>query len=133
MIAQVQPSCPDLIRASINLRKNIFGSRWICRVGPAMTRMNSLPLHKLRKGRGIIRMPARQGGAVFDDVSGGPENAPLVEAARHVVVRAQDIEIPGVDVLNHEVDGLLGGPGAGGLFGAAARGQAGEDMAGDQE
>src|SRR6202048_2619240 len=52
-----------------------------------------LPLHKLLKSLGIVRMPARERGAVLDDVARGPEDAPLVEAARHVVVRAQDIKI----------------------------------------
>jgi hypothetical protein len=34
---QIHPSCPDLIRASINLRNKIFRRRWIAGSSPAMT------------------------------------------------------------------------------------------------
>jgi hypothetical protein len=56
-------------------------------------------LHKSSKGLGAIRMPARQRGPVFDDVARGPENPPLVELTRHIVVRAQDIKVSGLDPL----------------------------------
>src|SRR5438105_15107833 len=78
-------------------------------------------------------MPARQRGPVFDDVAGGPQDPPLVERPGHVVVRAEDVEIVRLEALDHEVDGLLWGPGTGRLFAAAVSGKASEDQAGDQE
>ena len=68
-------------------------------------------------------MPARQRRAVLDDVAGRPEDAPLVERARHVVVGAEDVEIARLQALQHEVDRLLGRPGGGRLLGPAAGGQ----------
>src|SRR5712664_1687274 len=90
-------------------------------------------LHKPGKGLGIIRMPSRQRGPVFDDVAGRPENPPLVEAPRHIIVRTQDVEISGVDPLDHEVDGLLRRPGSGRLLAAAFGGKAGKDETGYQK
>ncbi len=78
-------------------------------------------------------MPARQRRAVLDDVAGGPQDAAFVERARHIVVGAEDVEIAGLEPLDHEIDGLLRGPGAGRLLGAAARSQTGEDEARDQQ
>ena len=91
------------------------------------------PLHELRKRLRIIRMPARQRGTIFHDIAGSPQHAPFVERPWHVIVRAQDVEIAGVDARDHEVDGLLGRPGAGRLLGAAARGQRREDVTGDHQ
>ena len=93
----------------------------------------SFPLHKLRERIRIIRMPARQRGTVLHDIAGSPQHAPFVELPRHVIVRAENVEIAGVDARDHEVDGLLGRPGAGRLLGAAARGQRGEDVTGDHQ
>src|SRR5437879_3001954 len=78
-------------------------------------------------------MPARQRRAVFDDVARRPKDPPLVEASRHVVVGTQDVEIPGVDSFDHEVDGLLRCPGPGRFFGAAPRGEAREYETGNQK
>ena len=78
-------------------------------------------------------MPARQRGPVFHDVAGGPEDAPLVERPGHVVVGAEDVEIAGLEALDHEIDRLLRRPGGGRLFTAAVAGKAGEDEAGDQQ
>src|SRR4029079_11707271 len=89
-------------------------------------------LHEPRERLGIVRMPARQRRAVFDDVAGGPLHAAFVEFARRLVVGAEDVEIAGVDALNHEIDRLPGRPGARRLLGAAARGQTRKDMTGDQ-
>src|SRR5438874_558779 len=50
-------------------------------------------LHKRGKRLGIIWMPARERGTIFDDVAHGPEHPPLVETPRRLVVRAQDVEI----------------------------------------
>src|SRR5258708_7189287 len=78
-------------------------------------------------------MPARERRAVFDDVACRPENPPLVESSRHVVVRAQNVKVSRVYSLQHEIDGLLRRPGPRGLLGAAPRGKAGKDKAGDQK
>src|ERR1700676_5482437 len=93
----------------------------------------SCPLHKFRKSLPIIRMPARQRGAVFDDVAGGPQNPPLIEPPRHVVVRTEDIKVAGAGAFDHEVDGLLCRPGRGRLLGAALRREAGEDEPGNEQ
>src|SRR5229473_2699825 len=93
----------------------------------------SFILHKRSKRLGVIRMPARQRGPVFDDVAGRPENPPLIELSRHVVVRTENIEISGPDPLDHEVDGLLRRPGPGRLLGAAFRGETGKGEAGDEK
>src|SRR4051812_15376844 len=81
-----------------------------------------LPLHKLRERFRKVRMPARQRGAVFDDVAGGPQHAPFVELPRHIVVRTEDVEVAGIDARDHEIDGLLRRPGSIGLLAAASRG-----------
>src|SRR5437879_9882575 len=78
-------------------------------------------------------MPPRERRAVFDDVAGRPEDAPLVEASRHVIVRTQDVEIAGIYSFDHEVDGLLRRPGPGRFFGAAPRGEARKDETGNQK
>src|ERR1700687_6318893 len=78
-------------------------------------------------------VPPRERRAVCDDVACRPEDAPLIEASRHVVVRTQDVEISGVYSFDHEVDGLLRRPGSGRLFGAAPRGEARKDETGDQK
>src|ERR1700682_3474554 len=78
-------------------------------------------------------MPPGERRAVFDDVACRPEDAPLIEASRHVVVRTQDVEISGVYSFDHEVDGMLRRPGSGRLFGAAPRGEARKDETGDQK
>src|SRR2546429_5217577 len=100
---------------------------------PSPRRLALFSFRKRRKRICVIGMPARQRGAVFDDVAGGPQDAPFVEAARHVVVRAQDVEIASLQPLDHEINRLLRRPRAGRLFGAAPRGEAGEDVAGDQQ
>src|SRR6266403_3311592 len=84
-------------------------------------------LHKRGKSLSIIRMPTRKRGPVFDDVAGGPQDPPLVEAPRHIIVRTQDVEISGIDPLDHEIDGLLRRPGSGRLLAAALGGKAGKD------
>ena len=38
-------------------------------------------------------MPARQGGAVANDVLGCPEDAPIVDVMSHVVIGADDVEV----------------------------------------
>src|SRR5437667_7534931 len=78
-------------------------------------------------------MPSRQRGPVFDDVAGGPEDAPLVEVSRHIIIRTENVEISGVDPLDHEVDGLLRRPGSRWLLAAAFGGKAGKDETGDQK
>src|SRR4051812_2229320 len=85
------------------------------------------------EGLGVVGMPARQRGPVFDDIAGRPQDTPLVEASWYVVVGTEDVEIAGFQALDHEVDRLLGCPGAGRLFGAAACGKTREDVAGYQE
>src|SRR5450631_2290294 len=83
-------------------------------------------LHKRRKRLRMIWMPARQCGTIFNDVAGGPENPPLVQASRHVVIGAQNVEVAGVQPFDHEVDGLLRRPGPGRLLGAALGSKPGE-------
>ena len=78
-------------------------------------------------------MPSRQRGPVFDDVARRPEDPPLIEVSRHIVIRTQDVEISGVDPLDHEVDGLLRRPRPRRLLAAAFGGKAGKDETGDQK
>src|SRR4051812_8566374 len=52
-----------------------------------------LLFHEGCKGGGMIRVPARQCGAVLDHVTGGPQDAALVDRAGDVVVRAEDVEV----------------------------------------
>ena len=63
--------------------------------------------HVLREGVLEIRMPARQRGPVLDDVVHRPAHALLVHGARHVVVRAEDVEVARRHLRQHEVDDLL--------------------------
>src|SRR5579863_8533124 len=81
----------------------------------------------------MIRMPARQRRTIFDNISRRSENSPLVEASWHVVIRTKHIEVASLEPLDHEIDGLLPGPGAGRFFSAALSGQAGKHEAGNQE
>src|ERR1700730_3279349 len=92
------------------------GSRW----------RSLINLHECSKGLGIVRLPARQGRAVLDDVARRPEDPPLVETSRHIVIGAQNVKVAGVQPLDHEVDGLLRRPGPGRLLDAALGGKPGE-------
>src|SRR5260370_1862150 len=62
------------------------------KAGDALTPRALTLLHKRRKGLRIIRMPARQRRAAFDDVSCPPQNPPLIELPPPVVCRAQAVE-----------------------------------------
>ena len=68
---------------------------------------------RLRRERGecfgMVRIPARQCEPVIDNVSDGPEHAPLAEAPRHVVIGTEDVEIARLETLDHEIDRLFGG------------------------
>src|SRR4051812_13947544 len=90
-------------------------------------------LCKSRERIRIIRMPARQRRAVLDDVARGPQDAALIERPRHVVVRAEDIEITGFDAYDHEVDRLFRRPGALRLVDATMRGERSEHETGDEQ
>lgn len=67
-------------------------------------------LFKRRKLVGKIRMPARQGRAVPDQVLRGPFNAPAVGLGRDLVIRAQNVKIPPVQPIQHIGNRLLGRP-----------------------
>ena len=41
----------------------------------------------------MVGMPARQGRTVLHDIAGGPQDTPLIELSRYVVVGAEDVEI----------------------------------------
>ena len=87
------------------------------KLSPCGMTMILLPLHELRERLRIIRMPARQRRAVFDDVAGGPGHAPLVELPRHVVVGAENVEITGIDMRSIMKSTVCSGVQApGGLF-----------------
>ena len=58
---------------------------------------------------------------------------PLIERARHVIVRAKHVEVPGRDAVQHDVDRLLRRPRAGGLLDPAIGGERGEHEAGDEQ
>ena len=62
-----------------------------------------------------------------------PQHTKFVQPPRHVVVRAEDVEITAQRSLDHEIDGLLRRPGAGWLFVRSRDGEGGEDEAGDQQ
>src|SRR5215208_3828913 len=64
--------------------------------------LSSGVLHEICEGLGVVRMPAREGWPVLDDVARRPQNASLVERARHLIVRAQDVEVPLTEPLHHE-------------------------------
>src|SRR5262245_52354417 len=66
-------------------------------------------------------MPARECGAVLDDVVGGPPNAPRVHRAGDLVVRAEDVEVAGGQVLDEEVDDLVRRPRRGRFLDPARR------------
>ncbi len=57
-------------------------------------------------------MPARQRRAVLGDVAHGPGHALVVDLARNLVVRADDVEIALAHRLDQHVDHLVGPPGA---------------------
>lgn len=78
-------------------------------------------------------MPARERGTILDNIAGGPQDASLVELPRHVIVRAENIEVSSVQPLHHEVDGLLRSPGTCRFLGATWRGQVCEYEAGNQQ
>src|ERR1700682_2845759 len=104
---------------------NCTSEVWCLRaIGVTKTRLGLL--HKRSKGRGVVRMPARQGRAVFNDVARRPEDPPLVKTSGHVVIGAQNVKVAGIQPLDHEVDGLLRSPGPGRLLGAALGGKPGE-------
>src|SRR4051812_48553637 len=95
-------------------------------------RTSAVALHEGLERRRVVWMPAREGRAVLDDVAGSPEDAALIDRPRDVVVRAEDVEIPRRETVQHEVDGLLRRPGGLRLRGPALGGQWREDEARDQ-
>ena len=72
--------------------------------------------HALPERLGVILVPARQRRAVVDDVADRPGHAALVEGAAGLVVGAENVECPRLQLPHHEFDRLFGRPGAGGLF-----------------
>src|SRR5579871_3700931 len=93
---------------------------WRYRPKEARRWLPSGPSHVARECCLEIRMPARQGRAVLDDVAGRPADAPLIGRTVHFVVRTEDVEITGRQARQHEFDDLLGRPGPGGLLCATA-------------
>jgi drug/metabolite transporter (DMT)-like permease len=89
-------------------------------------------LHEGRECVGPIRMPARERRSVLDDVVRRPLDPTLVDRARGLVVRAQDVEVAGREVLEHEIDDLVGGPCRRRLV-ASLRGHASERVPRHQE
>src|ERR1700730_1088845 len=79
--------------------------------------------HEGGEGLRVIRMPAREGWPVLDDVASGPENATLIEWSGCIVVWTQDVKIPDGQPLDHEIDGLFWCPCTRRLLGAAFGGQ----------
>src|SRR3954454_19015432 len=90
-------------------------------------------LCKCRERLRIIRMPARQRWTVLDDVACGPQDTPLIERSRYVVIGTEDVEIAGFDARDHEIDSLHRCPGALRFFDAAMRGERREYKAGDEQ
>ncbi|EZP50470.1 hypothetical protein BW41_03141 [Sphingomonas sp. RIT328] len=80
----------------------------------------------------MIGMPARQRGAIGEEVARRPGDAPGVLLRRRLIVRAEDVEIAVREPLEHQRDDLLARPCAGGLLGPR-RGHAGIGEAGDQQ
>ena len=70
---------------------------------------------KARKFRFVVRMPARQGRAVQNDVVGCPAHALFVRRTVDRVVGTQDVEVAGGDTLEHEVYDLIARPRCGRL------------------
>ena len=52
-------------------------------------------------------MPARQGRPILDKVADGPGDPPLIHRPGGFVVGAEEIEVAGGDMIEHEVDHLL--------------------------
>ena len=71
-------------------------------------------------------MPARQGGAVANDVLGCPEDAPIVDVASYVIIGADDLEVARRHCRHHEIDNLLWRPRSRRLLSATAGGHAGK-------
>src|SRR4029453_3812491 len=76
----------------------------------ARSRWSGSRLHEGRECVGPVRMPARERGAVLDDVVRSPLDATLVDCAGALVVRAQDVEVARREMLEHEIDDLVARP-----------------------
>src|SRR5262245_29501036 len=71
-------------------------------------------------------VPARESRSIFDDVAGGPGDPLLIHCPGGFVVGTQEIKVAGSDMIEHEVDLLLGRPRAGRLFGCPCQAGKGE-------
>src|SRR3954468_20896014 len=78
-------------------------------------------------------MPARQRGAVLDDAASRPQDAPLVHRSRDIIVGTQDVEVTGLQPLQHKCDCLLGRPGPCWFLRAAAGRQGREHKPWDEQ
>src|SRR4029453_13922553 len=81
----------------------------------------------------VSGMAARQRRPVLGDVLGRPQDTAIVDLARDLVVRADDVEVALAHAFDQHVDDLVGRPRAGRLLAATARRHAGEGRARDQQ
>src|SRR5690349_24616359 len=87
---------------------------------------------EFREGVLVIGMPARQRRAILDEIARRPKNPTLVHGARHVIVRAEDVEVPAPKRLEEKVYDLFGPPCTGRLVAAASCGEPREGPAGNE-
>src|SRR3954468_14604220 len=94
----------------------IFAFRDPRRHAAARLPVASVAAHKLGERFLPIGMPTRESWSILDDVAGSPGDPLLVHRAGGFVVGAQKIEVAGGDMIEHEIDYLLGRPRAGRLL-----------------
>src|ERR1700677_2031013 len=76
-------------------------------------------LSKILEGFLVVWMPARQSGAVFDDVAGGPKDSTFILLAGRFVVLAKDIKVAPFETLEQPFGDLIGRPCGGGSLGCS--------------
>ena len=66
--------------------------------------------HVLVESRPVAGVPPTQGWPAFRYVRGSPHDPQFIDLTSGLVVRNEDVEIASANPVDHEKDGLLGGP-----------------------